>query len=1778
MKPELRRMGAHRLVDIYAKAAGSGRYGSGYAVGDDLVLTAAHVVRDAPSYRVRTLDYEEFDAELVWSDPHGRLDAALLRVAGAPWGNEPDRDSLRWGKVAENGVKCWALGFPRAQEDAARRRDVDTMHGSVDLTSAFRSKRYDVDVTAPRLLGAEEGRSWWQGISGAALFGPGRELLGVLVADLSAYGGSRLEAVRAERLLRDEEFSGLVGAGSGDVEEVWDRGEVAELDGPDFLLPSYKHLPQGASDAQQLLAEYAVVPFIGREAELRSLRDWTTRPDRFGVAVVSGDQGAGKTRLGAELCKEYAGVGWSAGFMGVEAVNSILTKSEHVELVWPTLLVIDEPDRLTDQVIQLIDRLSRRRRGARLRLLLLSRTPTGTDDAALVPDDVSWWRRLNRATEGLVAGSTSVPIRLGDGRLTKSEQRRHVDEALARFSPGASLAQPLDLDDRNPLGLHLAVLNAVRGDGRPHGDSPEKLLLSREITRWMRLLAEYGLADHLGENGAHQAVALVTMTAPDQAEAVELLTAVPALGAGDASRERRFRMSEWLAESYPGGPRLGMPSHSMVVEQLLEDTPGLEKLVVSIHDHPARTTRHLAALLETVRLAAGRHVKAREALHGLLSKRLAALVEAVTTEPDSQLPGMVDAALNAVSGPQPRAVLGAAAAVLGHPQPSEQFTINQLRCRILELAVDWHAHQPAVTLALADARTDLTAYRAALGDLAGAQEAAEAALSLYRRLPPAPAASLARAYRNLGTCLALRGELDKAAPLLEEATSRSAGLAAHDPTLTPPYVDTLVNLAACQADQGHQVQAITTLLRAITADGREGILGALIEPLGDLARGLARAPQTVGATKPDPRCYRLPEGTGAPADRDDRRRSDTLLRLTARLTVGLADHTRTVRRDAVLPALIPALARQQARFAASDHAEFLRLLSEVMAQQNEFEYAIAAVAESVALARWVAAKEGPGWRVPKGLNLLAYYCSRVGRLDEAITHATEAVAGYRLNPGFVVRSLPDALADLARYLQDADRLPEAVENQREAVALYRALADQDDIFLPSLGGCLIDLGGLLIDVSEPGEAATALQAATALFDRLTVTQPEYTDQSMAAHSLLALVTIQDDSAESVDSAALAVDLAQKSAMADPDRWIDYARTLCMLSSSLEASGRFDEAFQQAEKAVSLISDRESPPDDELRTVLGWGLALMSDTARFLGRPEQALSTAREAISTLAQVADSGGDSALFRGLALTAQAAALAAAGLADQAIPSALEALELYAQLGARSPLGETALLTANTDVVLSQARLSLGRAEEALASALAAQAALQHLPAGQPWVASLLAESCYYEGCSLVMLDRPGDALQPLARAEELQHGLGSGSPPDAARLARILAMIATCHLTLGRADLATETSSRSIELFSGLGEIQPSNRALFAQALNVHGEGLSQLGDIAAAHRNYQQMVALYRGNPPSDPGSHSLFGWSLVMSGLTLLQLGDPGGALPLLTEADAVYRGLDPGGYGALSALSLAMQHAQALAGLAECRAALGDIAAAAKTAGEGIELLRPRQSQTEPQLTIQYGRLLKFQAQCLLQLGQPADDKIDQAIEAFRSLAVPEALIELGQALALRALYQDSHGDTASAAQSAAEAANIYREVPSDEPGVVVLLASTLRVLGVCLLALGNLAEALAPLQESASHFHDLADTPMYPVFEHLDVELKLGMCLTWLDRSSEAAEHFHAVVDLLRQLAASDLGQQAALAQPIAQLSEQLINFRQAQDVLANGPLLTQILDLNAEILSRLGWHEAAE
>jgi hypothetical protein len=53
-----------------------------------------------------------------------------------------------------------------------------------------------------------------------------------------------------------------------------------------------------------------VVPFTGRSAELGDLEQWCGSPGSALVRLVTGDGGAGKTRLALELAGRMAGQGW----------------------------------------------------------------------------------------------------------------------------------------------------------------------------------------------------------------------------------------------------------------------------------------------------------------------------------------------------------------------------------------------------------------------------------------------------------------------------------------------------------------------------------------------------------------------------------------------------------------------------------------------------------------------------------------------------------------------------------------------------------------------------------------------------------------------------------------------------------------------------------------------------------------------------------------------------------------------------------------------------------------------------------------------------------------------------------------------------------------------------------------------------------------------------------------------------------------------------------------------------------------------------------------------------------------------------------------------------------------------------------------------------------------------------------------------------------------------------------------------------------------------------
>ncbi|WP_214327556.1 S1 family peptidase, partial [Nonomuraea sediminis] len=620
-----------RVVEVYAE----GGYGSGYAVGDDLVLTAGHVVNDSARCQVRLLDGDAWlDAQVAWRDQAGRLDAALLRVPGAPWRDGPDRGALRWGRVKGIGVSCTAWGFPRSQADDKGNRDLETMTGTVNATTAYLSQRYDVDIIAPKVV-----TGGWHGMSGAALFGPGRVLLGVVIADPVMYGSARLHALPVRRLLSDPAFAQLIGP--VDVEEVEDRGRVTDLDSGSYLQPPYLPVADDAPDYQLIQARHGKVGFVGREDELARLGAWCAAPYLFSAATVSGAGGAGKTRLGAELCERLIAAGWAAGFGDERGLTADLASGVHVEPAWPTLLVVDYPDRLTDPVIALLKRLGDRVRGPRVRLLLIDRSPGG--------EDVTWWRKLNRDTDGLLRRSTRATVALGDGRLSPEEARRHAEAAARVFGTAMPYEKgrqqgeqslPFEIEEGvSPLLVQLAVL---AGGARRTPEGMLRDFLDREWRRWEGRLAAHRVQD-LDDEDVQQAVALVTLTAPTRQEVATLLTALP--GLGDAGDGRRRRVSRWLAELFPGNPTLAPLKPDLLAEQLLAGTPELPALVLAVHDHPARTTAHLVQLFDVLRLAAPQRPQVLDALRDLLRVRLADLVEVALAEPYSQLPGLLEAAL-----------------------------------------------------------------------------------------------------------------------------------------------------------------------------------------------------------------------------------------------------------------------------------------------------------------------------------------------------------------------------------------------------------------------------------------------------------------------------------------------------------------------------------------------------------------------------------------------------------------------------------------------------------------------------------------------------------------------------------------------------------------------------------------------------------------------------------------------------------------------------------------------------------------------------------------------------------------------------------------------------------------------------------------------------------------------------------------------------------------------------------------------------------------------------
>lgn len=200
-----------RVVDIYF--ADDDSFGSGYALTDRLILTAAHVAAAAlPGAECEIRPLTDIGAHLTatllrrWDDH----DAALLELNEGYALPRFQDEIVRFGRAGEgddNIYSCRAIGFPYATSFDGVRQEWE-LRGR--LIRGIRARRYAVEPENAVPAGADQ----WPGFSGAAVFCK-TLLVGIVQAVATSFDGRMLQALPIDVLLSDQDFVVLLAAGMG---------------------------------------------------------------------------------------------------------------------------------------------------------------------------------------------------------------------------------------------------------------------------------------------------------------------------------------------------------------------------------------------------------------------------------------------------------------------------------------------------------------------------------------------------------------------------------------------------------------------------------------------------------------------------------------------------------------------------------------------------------------------------------------------------------------------------------------------------------------------------------------------------------------------------------------------------------------------------------------------------------------------------------------------------------------------------------------------------------------------------------------------------------------------------------------------------------------------------------------------------------------------------------------------------------------------------------------------------------------------------------------------------------------------------------------------------------------------------------------------------------------------------------------------------------------------------------------------------------------------------
>ncbi|WCN83841.1 tetratricopeptide repeat protein [Micromonospora sp. LH3U1] len=304
---------------------------------------------------------------------------------------------------------------------------------------------------------------------------------------------------------------------------------------------------------------------------------------------------------------------------------------------------------------------------------------------------------------------------------------------------------------------------------------------------------------------------------------------------------------------------------------------------------------------------------------------------------------------------------------------------------------------------------------------------------------------------------------------------------------------------------------------------------------------------------------------------------------------------------------------------------------------------------------------------------------------------------------------------------------------------------------------------------------------------------------------------------------------------------------------LTNAGRHADALAHEGRAVELCHDADPDQDGRL-AVLGDALANLAVSLGVVGRRDEALARAKEAIAVRRELArDGNADSLADLASALGNLAVDLGRVNRRDEAVTAAREAVTIQTRLAKidRTHLPQLGIVQLN----MSRAFADVNRWEDALAHGLESNRIRAELAEAQPQTyRPQHAKALANVAAQLTDLHRPGEALPYIEESVAIQRELADADDMYVPELSAALDTLSRCLSGLGRTGAAVAVAHEMLAIDQRLAATRPA--AFLPDVARAQSElcnRLAEAGRYAEALDAAREAVAIRRQLAEANPAA-------------------------------------------------------------------------------------------------------------------------------------------------------------------------------------------------------------------------------------------------------------------------------------------------------------------------------------